>query len=85
LHGIPGILGGIISAIGIAAFSQMDNIDNAVTGLDYLPWYKGVESRGFYKQGGLQIAGTFTSLGIALVTGIVAGLIIRTFYSFGSN
>ena len=33
------------------------------------------------RQGGLQIAGTFTSVGIAIVFGIIAGLLGRCFYT----
>ena len=35
-----------------------------------------------YKQGGLQIAGTFASMGIAIVAAIVTGVVLKFVYSF---
>lgn len=57
LHGIPGMLGGLLSAIIRAVY---------------------VED----KKGGLQVAGTFISIGIGLLGGIVVGLITRFLHAF---
>ncbi len=38
-----------------------------------------------YKQGGLQVAITFCSLGIGLVTAVVTGLALRLFYSWNET
>lgn len=84
LHGLPGIVGGIFSAIIIAsyqngfdpkvsaAFSRLNNPFTNVHGT-------------FLKQGGLQIAGTFTSLGFGLLFGVLTGLILRRFYNESPN
>ena len=74
LHGIPGILGGIFSAIIIAAYTSVPLASDAAMQLGFSTPPDG---RTFFLQGGFQIAGTFSSLGIALVGGIVAGIIIR--------
>ena len=67
LHGMPGFLGGILSAIVVA-------------GLDVTQWNVEIGDYaidGFYKQGGLQIAATFTSLGFALVGGAITGFVLK--------
>ncbi len=54
-----------------------------VTQITSLPFYLvDTTTRTFYQQGGLQIAGIFISMGIAISFGIVAGFIIRTIYIF---
>ena len=67
LHGMPGFLGGILSAICVAGLGvtqwEVETGDYAIDG--------------FYKQGGLQIAATFTSLGFALVGGAITGFILK--------
>jgi ammonium transporter Rh len=67
LHGMPGFLGGILSAIVIAGLgvTQWD-VDAKDYGLD-----------GYYKQGGLQVAATFTSLGFGLVGGAITGFLLK--------
>lgn len=66
LHAMPGFLGGIASAIvfGIYTVSGPSIIVNPSTGLDYT------------KQAGMQIAGTFISLGIALISGAFCGFVL---------
>lgn len=84
LHGIPGIMGGIFSAIIIAAYSS-DAI-NDPTQASYLPFYPAPgtnlnsHGRTFYQQGGCQIAAIFISMGIAIGFGTIAGVLIRAFY-----
>ena len=81
LHGIPGMLGGIISAICCAVYIYPSSLDAfTLTSVEF-PYLTTLLSTP-YKQGGLQIAGTFTSAGIGIVTGLVSGCIIRQFYSF---
>ena len=67
LHGMPGFLGGILSAVVIAG---LDTNNWGITPADY-------NLDGFYKQGGLQIAATFTSLGFGLAAGFFTGFTIK--------
>lgn len=77
---MPGIIGAIISAIAIAAYSS-DPLNNS-TQESYLKFYSETfNGRSFYQQGGIQIAGTFISLGIGIGFGVIAGLIINIFYT----
>lgn len=78
LHGIPGIIGGITSGIVIGGYSRGVGIFSAYE--QYLDVTEG--DRSFIRQGGLQVGATFISLGIAVVFGVLAGLIIRCFYKF---
>lgn len=86
MHAIPGLLGGIISAIAVAVYAS-DPLTNA-TQISYLPFYPQSNSdvnsygRTFYEQGGIQIAGTFISMGIGIGFGLVAGLLMKLFYVF---
>lgn len=78
LHGIPGLLGGIWSAIIVAFYNTGYDL---TIGSQYATGkFLNIET-GFLKQGGLQIAGTFCSLGMAIVFGIIGGLISRAFYT----
>jgi len=80
LHGIIGILGGILSAICVSYYQKYP-LDDA-TAISSYPWYTLRLNRSFYGQGGIQIAGTFISLGIAIVGGIVAGILCRLVYVY---
>ena len=86
MHGIPGVLGGIFSAIAIAAYSS-DPITNTSLA-SYLPFYPAYGSnlnehgRTFYEQGACQIAAIFISMGIAIGFGIIASLLVRLVYKF---
>lgn len=81
MHGIPGVLGGLISAIICAIYAYPSTLSGfTLTSAEY-PYLEVLQATP-YKQGGLQVAGTFTSIGIGLVTGMISGLIIRSFYSF---
>lgn len=66
-HFLPGLFGGLVSAIVIAAYNSVSltslTSGNAVN-------FAGVD---YSKQGGLQVAGTFISIGIGLVTGVLGG------------
>lgn len=79
LHGLPGVFGGIVSAIIIAFYNSGFDADVAA---NFGP--KGLfnaVSGSFLKQGGLQIAGTFTSVGMGMLFGVVGGVLINTFYN----
>jgi ammonium transporter Rh len=80
LHGIIGILGGILSAICVSYYQKFP-LDDAVQAATY-PWYSLRTDRNFYGQGGIQIAGTFISLGIGIAAGIVAGILCKLVYVF---
>lgn len=83
LHAIPGVLGGLISAVIIAAYSQPGTIDPTVTSSSYLRFYSQIYNGSFYSQGGLQVAGTFISVGIGIAFGLLAGFLIRVLvYNF---
>ncbi len=38
-----------------------------------------------FKQGGLQIAGTFISIGMAIITSVICGIFLKFVYSFNAN
>jgi ammonium transporter Rh len=69
LHGMPGLIGGLSSAVFCAAYN-VTSLD--IAGNNPLD-FAGVD---YMKQGGLQVAGTFVSMGIGIVTGAISGLII---------
>jgi ammonium transporter Rh len=84
LHGIPGVLGGIVSAIAAAAYNLSSTVDAYVITNNDFPYYDALVSKP-YKQGGIQIAATFISIGIGMVTALIASSIIRCFYSYHPN
>ncbi len=79
VHGLPGILGGLISAIAIVAYTSDPLIDPLQQKLlnFYSRTYNG---RSFYAQGAIQVAGTFVCFGMAIVFGAIAGFIMRKSY-----
>jgi ammonium transporter Rh len=79
LHGIPGLLGGIWSAIIVAWYNI--GYDSAIGASYSTGKMLNISPNSFLKQGGLQIAGTFTSLGMGIGFGIIAGFIGRFFYT----
>jgi len=84
LHGIPGLLGGIVSAIAAASYNSWNTTDAyRITNNDF-PYYDALVYSPF-KQGGIQIAATFISLGIGVVTAIITYFIVRIFYNFNSK
>lgn len=84
LHGIPGLFGGIISAIVAASFYYPSAVDAyPMTSADF-PEYDALVSTPF-KQGGLQVAGTFVSIGMGIATSIICGIFLRFVYSFNAN
>ncbi|MCL4122110.1 UNVERIFIED_CONTAM: hypothetical protein GTU68_046288 [Idotea baltica] len=79
LHGIPGLLGGIFSAIVIAAYNT-SIIDKQYEA--YLPFNQTASGRTYSQQAGYQIAGTGASLGMGLLFGFIAGMVIACVYKF---
>lgn len=84
MHGIPGVLGGIVSAIVAAVYNWPSTLDAySITAVDF-PEIDTLLATP-YKQGGLQIAILFCSIGIAIVTGIISGLILKLVYSWDES
>jgi ammonium transporter Rh len=84
LHGIPGALGGIISAIVMASYNS--GFDPTIAAA-FSPENNPVTTHQgtFLNQGGLQLAGTFVSVGFGLAFGILAGYIVNMFYNEKSD
>ena len=81
MHGIPGLLGGLISGIVCAEYAFPSTLTGfTLTSAEYPALTVLQESP--YMQGRLQVAGTFTSIGIGIFTGLISGVIIKSFYSF---
>ncbi len=80
LHGIPGLLGGILSSIAIAAY-QSSPMDSSL-GANLLFSSDTTHHRSFNIQAWWQILGTITSLGIGLLSGMFAGYLISLSYKF---
>ncbi|CAG9329330.1 unnamed protein product [Blepharisma stoltei] len=68
LHGMPGIFGGIFSAIFIGALTE-DTLGYRVEDR--------FDGRTASEQGGLQIASLGITLAIAIITGVITGLILK--------
>ncbi len=80
LHGIPGLLGGILSSIAIAAY-QSSSMDSSIGA--NLPFFAAsYKNRTLNEQAWWQILGTITSLGIGLSSGAFAGWLISFKYGF---
>jgi hypothetical protein len=81
LHGVPGLIGGFVSAVTAAVYkwpSTLDAYTPDVSNFPQLPTLLATP----YKQGGLQIAITFTSLGIGIGTAIITGFVLKLVYSW---
>lgn len=79
LHGIPGVLGGLFSAIIVAGYSW--GYDQQVAA-QYGPSNIFQRVHGsFWHQAGLQVAGTFVSVGLGIIFGVIAGKVIEYFYN----
>lgn len=80
LHGIPGLLGGLISAVAVAVYNS-DPLGNPEQE-SYLKFYSNpFKGRSFIEQGAIQVAGTGVSLGLAICFGILAGYLMSCFYT----
>ncbi len=81
---MPGLLGGIVSAVIAASYAYPSASDaHALTYTEFPDYEKLVSTP--YKQGGLQIAGTFISIGIGIVTALICGIFLRIVYSFKAS
>lgn len=79
LHGVPGVLGGIFSAIVMAAYnSGYDTVYTSNFNFFTSPF---TNVSNFLKQGGLQLAGTLSCLFFGLTFGLVTGFIISLTYN----
>ena len=79
LHGIPGLMGGIWSAIIIGFYTTGYDANIAAqftNGNFQVP-----TDVSFGKQALLQLAGTFCSMGMGIAMGILGGLVVNCFYS----
>lgn len=72
LHGMPGLFGGLSSAVFISAYN-LTPLNIGLATVDF-------SNVDFSKQGALQVAGTFISLGIGLATGAVCGGVLYLLY-----
>lgn len=79
LHGMPGLIGGLASAIFVAAYNSTSLDIAGDNPLDF-----GDDDR-YIRQGGLQIAGIFISIGIGIITGIISGLLMWPMYEITSE
>ena len=79
LHVIPGILGGFVSVIVPASYARSSTLDVFTPDLSNFPQLSTLLATP-YKQGGLQIATTFCSLGIGIGTAIITGFILTSIY-----
>ena len=78
LHGIPGLLGGIWSAIVVASYNS--GYDTNIAAMYSNGNFLVDPANSFLKQGGLQIAGTFCSLFMSIACGLIAGFVTSCFY-----
>lgn len=86
LHGMPGVFGGIFSAIAVAAYASSPLTDPAqISELSFYPASGSnlnIYGRTFYEQGGCQLAAVLIAVGMGIAFGIVAGFLMRTVYAF---
>jgi hypothetical protein len=78
---MPGLIGGLLSGIVAASFYYQSASDAYTITADDFPYYDTLVATP-YKQGGLQVAATFTSIGIGIVTALIAGVFLRFIYNF---
>ena len=83
LHGIPGVLGGIISAVVVGFYSR--GVDKTYTAPfdspagSYPPSFF-LAVTDFLGQSLLQLLGTLASFGFAIIFGVITGYIVSSFY-----
>jgi len=78
LHGIPGVLGGLFSAVIVGFYSSGYSKDVAEQ-YGHNNIFQSVHGS-FLNQAWLQVVGTFTSVLLGIFFGYVAGKIIGLFY-----
>ena len=69
LHGMPGVLGGIVSAIAIGATGSGVYVDEGADGYPFT-------DHSFSEQAGLQIAGIIVTLSMAILGGTLTGVVL---------
>eukprot|EP01061_Rhynchopus_euleeides_P030269 TRINITY_DN50345_c0_g1_i1.p1 TRINITY_DN50345_c0_g1~~TRINITY_DN50345_c0_g1_i1.p1 ORF type:complete len:504 (+),score=215.60 TRINITY_DN50345_c0_g1_i1:82-1512(+) len=74
LHGLPGLIGGIASTI-TAASRTGDTVFGQAIGEIFPARANGARSASY--QSGMQVATLFTTIGLAIVGGIIAGIVMR--------
>ena len=79
MHGIPGLLGGIISALVLTGYQSINDKYYAKTQINL---YFDGSLEELPQMAGIQIAGTFICLGVALVIGIGFGFLLKALRSF---
>lgn len=78
---MPGLIGGLVSAVVAASYAYTAATDAySISAIDF-PYLTALVNAP-YKQGGLQIAATFTSIGIGIATALIGGIFLRFIYSF---
>jgi ammonium transporter Rh len=93
LHGIPGVFGGLVSAVVIAGYNSSFTQENASqygpsglfpkilgTGHTFGKGSAAGPEGAFLHQAWLQVLGTLFSVAFAIICGVVAGQIISCFY-----
>lgn len=83
LHAIPGMLGGLLSALVVACYNSGYNIHYTEGFPDGNVWQE--LHSDFLGQAGRQVAGTFCSIGFGLVWGCVCGFVMTKFYDEDSH
>jgi ammonium transporter Rh len=84
LHAIPGLCGGLVSAVVAASYYYSSATDAYPVTATEFPYLSALTAAP-YKQGGLQVAATFTSIGIGIATALISGVFLRFVYSFGQK
>jgi hypothetical protein len=74
------VIGSLISAVIVAGYAH-DTYDPIVADPKIFPDLISI-LKDPYRQGGIQVAGTFIAMGIAIVCGVVSGTIIKCTYNF---
>ena len=75
--GIPGFLGGILNSIFMGNFTNFSWWPNNNKKINYFFFEKTANERTPSRQGGIQIAAIFITLGFALISGITLGFIVK--------
>jgi ammonium transporter Rh len=79
LHAIPGVLGGIFSALVMGGYNSGFEAPQAVN--SHIPLLNVIYTTvGFLKQGGLQFGATLTAVAMGIAFGLLAGKVVGIFY-----
>ena len=75
---MPGVIGGLISAMVIASYQTLPGLDSKYQ--QYVSYTQ--NGRTYSEQAGIQVACTFISLGIGVGFGAIVGAILYCIYDF---